>query len=116
MRLPAASASSAAQSTPSAPATPVRSMALTSRCEASHGATSAVRAVMMLTTPPGTSDVASTSPKVMAGSGRSADVTTTAVLPVAMTGATTETSPSSEEACGASTPTTPVGSGAETLK
>src|SRR5262245_62335230 len=70
----------------------------------------------MLTTPPGTSDVASTSPNVTAGSGRCVEETTTAVLPEAITGATTETSPSSELDCGARMPTTPVGSGADTLK
>ena len=70
----------------------------------------------MLTTPPGTSEVASTSARSRAGSGRSSLAITTAVLPVAITGATTLTSPSSEELCGASTPTTPVGSGTEKLK
>ena len=70
----------------------------------------------MLTTPPGTSEVASTSANVTAGSGRSYDETTTAVLPVTITGATTLTSPSSEDSCGASTATTPVGSGVERLK
>src|SRR5690349_14183583 len=101
---------------PSTPATPVRSIAFTSRCAASHEATAAELAVTALTTPPGTSEVASTSPSVTAGSGRSEEVSTTAVLPEAMTGATTETSPSSEEDCGARMPTTPVGSGADTLK
>ncbi len=38
-------------------------------------------------------------------------MTTTAVHPVASTGASTLTSPSSDDRCGASTPTTPVGSG-----
>jgi hypothetical protein len=37
--------------------------------------------------------------------------TTTAVFPPASTGASTLTSPSSDEACGARTATTPVGSG-----
>src|SRR5688500_19594100 len=70
----------------------------------------------MLTTPPGTSEVASTSAKVTAGSGLSYDDTTTTVLPVTMTGATTETRPSRLDCCGAITATTPVGSGAERLK
>ena len=51
-----------------------------------------------------------------AGSGRSFDVTTTAVLPPARTGASTLTSPSSEDCCGARTATTPVGSGIEKSK
>jgi hypothetical protein len=38
------------------------------------------------------------------------------VLPVTTTGATTLTSPSSDDRCGASTATTPVGSGTEKLK
>ena len=68
-----------------------------------------------LTTPPGTSDVASTSASSTAGSGRSVDATTTAVQPVASTGASTSTSPVSDEAAGASTPITPVGTGVEKL-
>jgi hypothetical protein len=52
----------------------------------------------------------------MAGSGRSSELTTTAVLPAASTGATTLTSPSSELRCGARTATTPVGSGTENPK
>ena len=80
------------------------------------GAVSASAPVSTLTTPPGTSEVASTSENVIAGSGRSWDEATTQVLPVTMTGATTLTSPSSEDCCGARTPTTPVGSGSEKLK
>ena len=38
------------------------------------------------------------------------------MLPVTITGASTLTSPRSEDACGASTPTTPVGSGTLKLK
>src|SRR6476619_1017210 len=70
----------------------------------------------MLTTPPGTSDVARTSEKVTAGSGRSYDDTTTTVLPVTIAGATTLTRPSRLDVWGASTATTPVGSGVEMLK
>ena len=70
----------------------------------------------MLTTPPGTSEVARHSARVIAGSGRSSLVSTTAVLPDTMTGATTDTSPSRLEPCGASTATTPVASGAEMSK
>ena len=72
--------------------------------------------VSRLTTPPGTSEVASTSAKVMAGSGRSGDAATTTVLPVTTTGATTLTRPSRLESAGATTATTPVGSGVERLK
>src|ERR687890_377846 len=75
----AAAASRSAQETPSAPAAPERSMALTSICDASHGATSAVRPVSTLTTPPGTSEVASTSDSVTAGNGRCSLASTTTV-------------------------------------
>ena len=85
--------------------------------EASVGAVSASRPVRMLTTPPGTSEVASTSDE---GDRRQRAVrrrpATTAVLPVTTTGATTETRPSRLDCCGASTATTPVGSGVEKLK
>src|SRR5579863_1101252 len=91
-------------------------MALTSMCEASQGATSAVRPVSTLTTPPGTSEVASTSDRVTAGSGPRSLVRATAVLPVTIAGATTETKPSRLAASGAMTATTPVGSGREKLK
>src|ERR1700722_1077444 len=95
---------------------PVRSMALTSMWEASHGAISATRPVSMLTTPPGTSEVASTSDRVTAGSGCGSLASTTTVLPLTMAGATTETRPSNDDPAGASTATTPVGSGSEKLK
>jgi hypothetical protein len=52
---------------------------------------------------------------VTAGSGAARSATTTHVLPVTMTGATTDTRPSSDEA-GATTATTPVGSGTEKSK
>src|SRR4051794_38169549 len=70
----------------------------------------------MLTTPPGTSEVASTSAKVTAGRGRSADAVTTTVFPDTMTGATTLTRPSRLDSWGATTATTPVGSGVDRLK
>lgn len=70
----------------------------------------------MLTTPPGTSEVAKTSANVTAGSGRCADETTTTVLPVTIAGAITEIRPSSDDSCGAKTAITPVGSGEERLK
>ena len=85
-------------------------------CAASTGASSAVRPVRMFTTPAGTSEVASTSASVTAGSGAVSLATTTAVLPVAITGASTLTSPSRPGAAGASTATTPVGSGTLKLK
>ena len=85
-------------------------------CPASTGASSAVLPVSTLTTPAGTSEVASTSASVTAGSGRRSLATTTAVLPVAITGARTLTSPSRLEPAGASTATTPVGSGTLKLK
>src|SRR5438874_2178310 len=100
----------------SAVAAPVRSIAFTSMCAASTGASSAVRPVRMFTTPDGTSEVASTSARVTAGSGTVSLATTTAVLPVAITGASTLTSPSSPGAAGAATATTPVGSGTLKLK
>ena len=54
---------------------------------------SRVEPVRMLTTPPGTSEVASTSLNVTAGSGRAYDDTTTQVLPETITGATTRDQP-----------------------
>ena len=73
---------------------PARSSAFTSACEASHGAISAGDPVRMLTTPPGTSLVASTSPRLIALSGRVWSATTTTVLPATSAGAMTATSPS----------------------
>ncbi len=70
----------------------------------------------MFTTPPGTSEVASTSARVTAGSGAGSLATSTAVLPVATTGASTLTRPSKLDSGGASTATTPVGSGTLKLK
>src|SRR5579875_1402909 len=87
----AAAASSSPHGTSVAPA---RSRPLTSRCDASHGASSAVRPVTMLTTPPGTSDVASTSASETAGNGRCSLATTTTVLPETIAGAITDTRPS----------------------
>ena len=60
--------------------------------------------------------MARTSARVMAGRGRVSEATTTAVFPDTITGASRETSPSSDEPAGATTPTTPVGSGTEKLK
>src|SRR5699024_1368909 len=116
LKFDAAAAASSPRVVPSAPAAPASSIAFTSRCFAKCGATSAVFPVSTFTTPPGTSEVESTSDSVIAGSGRSWEDSTTAALPVTITGASTDTSPSSDEPCGASTATTPVGSGTEMLK
>jgi hypothetical protein len=70
----------------------------------------------MLTTPPGTSEVASTSASSIAARGCASEATTTAVLPPASTGASRDTSPSSAGSPGATIPTTPVGSGTVKLK
>ena len=67
-------------------------------------------------TPPGTSEVASTSASSIAASGRDSEATTTAALPPTRTGASRETRPSSGGSSGTSTPTTPVGSGTVKLK
>src|ERR1017187_5340748 len=111
LTFPAASRSMSARS---APGTPVRSIAFTSICAASTGASSAVRPGSTLNTPAGTSEVASTSDSVTAGSAAPPVATSTAALPVAMTGASTLTRPSRPASDGAITATTPVGSG--TLK
>src|ERR1035438_4273150 len=65
------SAAATARSSASESGAPERSMALTSMCEASQGAISAVRPVSTLITPAGTSEVASTSDSDTAGSGLS---------------------------------------------
>ena len=90
-------------------------MPLTSMCEASHGAISATEPVSTLTTPPGRSLVAITSPRVIAVSGFSSLAITTTVLPVMMSGATTLTRPRRAPR-GATTAMTPLGSGVERLK
>src|SRR5205814_674793 len=113
-RFAAAAASSSAANAGSP--TPVRSSALTSMWLASQGAVSAGRPVSRFTTPPGRSDVASTSVSVTAGSGRSSLASTPTAFLVTMAGATTLTSPSRVESCGATIPTTPVGSTVHRLK
>src|SRR5476649_2801490 len=81
------------------------------------GGTSSVRLpVRMFTTPPGRSLVAKISANVAAGSGNLSDATTIAVLPLKITGATSDTSASNDGSSGASTATTPVGSGKLKLK
>ncbi len=82
----------------------------------SHGASSAALPVSRFTTPPGRSEVASTSARVIDGSGARSEATTTQVLPVTITGAITEIRPSSGASGGATTATTPVGSGVDRLK
>src|SRR3979409_703540 len=99
-----------------APAAPVRPIALTSWCAASTGASSPSRPVSTLTTPPGTSEVASTSARLTAASTAGPVPASTAVLPVAKTGARAVGRPSSPASGGASTATTPVGSGTLRLK
>ncbi len=99
---PASGAALAARPSPPPPRTPA------SRCPPPP--------VSTLTTPPGTSDVASTSASVTAGSGCASLATTTAVFPVAITGARTLTRPSRLGLAGATTATTPVGSGTLKLK
>jgi hypothetical protein len=70
----------------------------------------------MLITPPGTSEVASTSASDTAGSGAGPLAIATTVFPETIAGATRLTSPSSGASAGATTPTTPVGSGIVKLK
>src|SRR5690606_33724556 len=64
----------------------------------------------------GTSLVAHTSASVTAGSGARSEASTTHVLPLTTTGATTLTRPSRLESWGATTATTPTGSGTEKSK
>src|ERR1700685_491051 len=104
-------AAATARSSASAPGAPARSIAFTSWCAASHGATSATSPVSTFTTPSGSRAAAQTSARPSAGSGYRSLATTTAVLPPAIAGARTLTSPSSGLSCGASTATTPAGSG-----
>ena len=71
----------------------------------------------MLTTPPGTSDVARTSLSVTAGSGRVSEVRTHDRVPRdERRREPADTSPSSDDVSGATMPTTPVGSGIVKLK
>src|SRR5262245_1420558 len=98
------------------PSAPVTSIALTSMCPASQGASSSRWPVRMLTTPLGTSAVASTSPSSTAASGCGSEATTTVAFPPTIAGARRETSPSSAGSSGARIPTTPVGSGMVKLK
>src|SRR6187551_1983504 len=70
----------------------------------------------MLTTPPGTSDVAIASASSSAASGCVSDATTTTALPPTIAGASRETRPPKAGSSGARMATTPVGSGVVKLK
>src|SRR5919201_1686920 len=70
----------------------------------------------MFTTPPGTSEVASASASSIAVRGCGSDATATTAFPPVSAGTMRETSPSRGGSSGASTPTTPVGSGTVKLK
>src|SRR4029079_12355973 len=96
--------------------TPHTSSESASTWAASTGTSSRFSPVSRLTTPPGTSDVASTSDSVTAGSGRVSDVSTTTALPATSGGARRHTRTRSGEHSGATSPTTPVGSGIVKLK
>ena len=98
------------------PSAPVRSIAFTSMWLASHGASSARWPVSRLTTPPGTSLVAIASASSIAASGCVSDASATTALPPVSAGASRETRPSSGGSSGATTATTPVGSGIVKLK
>src|SRR2546427_4915617 len=80
------------------------------------GTSSALRPVRTLMTPPGTSEVARTSVRVIAASGRVSDAMTTTALPATSGGARRETKPSNDDGSGATIPTTPLGSGVVKLK
>src|SRR5262249_7073328 len=93
---------------------PQQTTALTSMWPARWGISSWRNPVRMLTTPAGTSPAAHTSPNVMELSGFRSAATVTQVLPPTMIGAIAATTPNKAPSAGASTATTPVGSG--TLK
>src|SRR5581483_12394785 len=91
-------------------------IAFTSMCDAMCGINSARLPVKIFTTPPGKSLVAGISANVAAGKGNFSDAMTITALPLKITGATSETSASNDGSSGASTTTTPVGSGVVKLK
>src|SRR6266702_6855946 len=99
-----------ASSTALPPAAPKYHTPSTSKCSASTCASVSVAPVTMLITPAGRSDVSSTLYRSVAESGAGSDGTTTTVFPVATSGATRETKPSSGWSAGQATPTTPIGS------
>src|SRR6476661_2486862 len=110
------SAASVSTSVRISSATPQVSRASTSSWAARTGTSSFLSPVKTLTTPPGTSDVASTSVRVTAGSGRRSLAISTTAFPVTSGGASRLTRPRSDDVSGATTPTTPVGSGIVKLK
>src|ERR1700723_1668651 len=112
LRLPAAVT---ARSSASGPGAPARSIAFTSWWAASQGAISATSPVSTFTTPAGTWAAASASANATESSGWRSLATSTAVLPLTITGAITLTRPSSALSGGASTAVTPTGSGSETV-
>ena len=85
-------------------------------CAASTGASSSRRPVSTLTTPAGTSDVATASASSIAASGCASEATTTTAFPPTSAGTIRATRPSSAGSSGAITATTPVGSGTVKLK
>src|SRR5262245_26936563 len=72
--------------------------------------------VRILTTPPGTSDELITSAKLTAHNGFVSEARMTQVFPPAIAGDIEETNPIKEFSWGATSATTPVGSGTEKLK
>jgi hypothetical protein len=113
LTVPTASVSSDVASAPSGIH---RSSAAISACFARCGATSEAWPVRMFTTPPGRSLVARHSENVMAVRGSSSLASTTQTLPDTITGKIAVTSPSSDGRAGATTATTPMGSGTVKLK
>src|ERR1051325_8100439 len=91
-------------------------MALTSMCPAICDNNSERKPVSTLTTPGGTSLVASTSLKVIALRGFFSEASEMQVLPPRRIGQSNETKPSNALASGAISTTTPVGSGTENTK
>ncbi len=85
-------------------------------CRARCGRVSERGPQRRFTTPPGRSEVASTSAHSRPGIGSLSESRTTQLLPLTITGRTCETSPRSDGLSGATTPTRPVGSGSEKSK
>src|ERR671924_703378 len=110
------SAASSSTCARSSVGTPVTSIAFTSMWPASQDTSSFVSQVRTFTTPPGTSDVESTSASETAGSGLFSLAITTPVLPLTIAGASRDTRPSNDCSCGATMPTTPIDSGIVKLK
>ena len=79
--------------------------------EANHGASSALFPVKIFTTPAGTSLVAITSARLIAGSGALSLARAMTVFPLAIIGAIPATNPRRADFFGAMKPTTPSASG-----